>query len=189
MSFDRINFSPEHKAGSSQIGGEPEFLVVGKLRKPHGLRGEMLMSVWTDFPGRLQPGNILYVGVEHHPLKIESVRWHRQDLLIAFGGLLDREQVGEFRNQILSVRAADSPELDVGEYYLHQLLGLQVIEAATGHLLGAIEEIIATGANDVFLVRAPNGGEILLPDIESVILAIDLEKSQIRVHLLPGLMV
>ncbi|MBT3390222.1 MAG: 16S rRNA processing protein RimM [Chloroflexi bacterium] len=189
MIFERINFSPEHKAGSSQMGGEPEFLVVGKLRKPHGLRGEMLMSVWTDFPERLLPGNILYVGEAYQPLKIESVRWHRQDVLIAFDGLLDREQVGEFRNQIISVRAADSPELDEGEYYLHQLLGLQVIEDATGHLLGSVEKIIDTGANDVFLVRSPDGGEILLPDIESVVLSIDLNVSQIRVHLLPGLIV
>ncbi len=188
MTFGIVAFSPDQKPGSSQFRGEPEFLVVGKLRKPHGVRGELIMSVWTDFPERLIPGALLYVGDDHQPHTIQRIRWHRQDMLIAFDGFENREQVDEFRNLILSVRTDERPELDDGEYYTYQLLGVKVIEDATEKLLGTVESIIETGANDVFQVRSSDGVELLLPDIESVILSIDIQKGEIRVHLLPGLL-
>ena len=178
--------SSRPESGSPNVGG-PEFLVIGKLRKPHGLRGEILMSVWTDFPERITPGVELLVGRDYQPLVVRSVRWHRQDMLIAFEGYQDRERAGELRNQLLYVRAADRPALEEGEYYLHQLLGLQVI-SDDGRHLGQVVRIIETGANDVFVVQASDGREILLPDIESVVLGIDITRGEISVHLLPGLL-
>lgn len=188
MNLSRICFSPEHKSGSLQPRSEPEFLVVGKLRKPHGLRGEIIMSVWTDFPERLIPGAQLLIGETQQPCRIAAVRPHRQDLLIAFEGYSDRDQVGVFRNQLVYVRADDRPALAEGEYYLHQLLGLQVIEIETERPLGVVEKVIETGANDVLLVRTPAGDEILLPDIDAVVKDIDLEKKELQVTLLPGLL-
>ncbi len=173
-------------SGSPNAGG-PEFLVVGKLHKPHGVRGEMRMSVWTDFPERIVPGVELLVGREYRPLIVRSVRWHHQDMLIAFEEYRDRDQVGELRNQLLYVRAADRPELEEGEFYLHQLLGLRVV-SDEGEDLGRVEKILETGANNVFIVRSSDGGEVLLPDIDSVVLSIDLAAGEIRVHLLPGLL-
>jgi 16S rRNA processing protein RimM len=168
--------------------GEPEFLAVGQLRRPHGVRGEILMSVWTEYPERLVPGAMVYVGDGQIPVHIRSVRWHRDDMLIAFEGYLTRETVGLFRNQILMVHAADLPPLEDGEFYLHQLIGMIVVDDQAGTILGAITEIIETGANDVYIVRNESGSEILLPAIDPVILDIDIEKRMIRVHILPGLL-
>lgn len=167
--------------------GEPEFLAVGMLRRPHGVRGEIRMSVWTDFPERLILGLNVYAGASHQPLRIRSLRWHGEDILISFDEFLSREEVGILRNQVLTVRTETLPPLDDGELYLHGLIGMTVVEDHTDTPLGEIVEIIETGANDVFIVRDGSGSEILLPDIDEVILAIDLDRKEVRVHLLPGL--
>jgi 16S rRNA processing protein RimM len=171
----------------SPVEGEPLFLVVGKLRHSHGLRGEILMEVVTDFPERIRPGNNLYIGDNHQPMRIASCRVHSGNLLLAFDGIDTPEEVGQLRNQWVYVPASDRPPLSEGEYYHHQLLGLEVT-SEEGAELGKITHILETGANDVYVVRSDSGKEVLLPAIQSVILNIDLENGQVLVHLLPGLL-
>jgi 16S rRNA processing protein RimM len=179
--------SNDAQNSGSPLPGEPEYLAIGKLRRPHGVHGEMLMSVWTDFPERLQPDTLVYLGKTHLAVHIKSVRGQKQDALIVFDEFSDREEVGRFRNQVVYVRTADLPVLPDDELYLHQLLGLQVIRDEDDVSLGVVAEILETGANDVLLVRREGKSDILIPDIDPVILAIDLEKGEIRVNLLPGL--
>jgi len=182
------SFSLNNQNSGLQEFSEPEFLAVGKLRRPHGVRGEISMSVWTGFPERLEPGVLVFVGEEYKPVNIRSVRWNRDALLIAFDEYSNREEVGLLRNKILNVRADDIPPLDEGEFYLHQLLGMEVIDDETDNSLGRITEIFETGANDVYIVRNEIGSEFLLPAIDPVILNIDVNLKRIRVHLLPGLL-
>ena len=165
---------------------EPLYLAVGKLRRPHGVRGEMLMEVLTDFPERLRPGLTVYVGPRHLALRLRSVRPHGQALLVAFEGYDDRDRAGLLRNMLVTVPASETPPLPEGEFYYHQILGLRVV-TDEGEPLGTVTEIMETGANDVFVVTSPEGGEILLPDTKEVVLAIDLENGTMTVHLLPGL--
>ena len=167
--------------------GEIVYLAVGKLHRPHGLRGEIRMEVLTDFPERLVPGMTLYLGPGHQTATLLSSRWHKHDLLVAFEGYQDREGVAVLRNQLVQVRADDRPQLPEGEYYHHQLLGLRVLDEA-GNTLGELAEILVTGANDVYVVRAPRGEEVLLPAIDSVVLDVDLKRGLMRVHLLPGIL-
>jgi 16S rRNA processing protein RimM len=172
-------------AGSPSTG-EPVFLVVGKLRRPHGLHGELLMNVITDFPERLHSGVTVYVGEDHQPMKIRSRRWQNQALLVTFDDYHSSEAAGELRNHMVFVRADDRPPLPEGEYYHHQLIGLRVA-SDEGRFLGLLTQILDTGANDVYVIRPDSGPEILLPAIESVLLSIDLNKGELLVHLLPGL--
>lgn len=175
----------ERSAGSPSVG-EPVFLVVGKIHRPFGLRGELLMGIQTDFPERLQPRVTVYVGDDHVPLDIHAIREHGRLLRISFDGLTNPEEAGEYRNQFVYVRADDRPQLPEGEFYHHQLIGLHVV-SDEGDILGILTKIIETGANDVYVVRSENDREVLLPAIESVILDIDLERSEMRVRVLPGL--
>jgi len=168
--------------------GKPNFLAVGKLRRPHGVRGEILMEVLTDFPERLKRGMTLFVGPMHQKMRLSSLRSQDQALLVAFQGLEDPESAGELRNQMVYVRAEDRPPLPEGEYYYHQLIGLQVVNE-DGAPLGVVKEILETGANDVYVVLPPDGPEILLPAINDVILEINLAGSQMWVHILSGLLV
>ena len=185
MTGERNPRANEHQAGSPPAG-EPEFLVVGKLRHPHGVRGEILLEVITDFPERLQPGVTVLVGEEHQPLRILSRRGHNKGLLVRFNEYTTPETVGVLRNSLVYVTTSDRPPLPEGEYYHHQLLWLRVLDD-DGHDLGRIIEILSTGANDIYVVRGESGPDILLPAIDAVIREIDLENGLIHAHLLPGL--
>ena len=166
--------------------GEPEYLAVGFLRRPHGIHGEMLMDVHTDFPERLQPGLKVFVGPEFKPMVIASRRGHAAGLLVRMRGVKTREQAGMYRNLWVFVPAADRPPLPEGEYYHHQLVGLEA-HTDGGQVLGTLIEVLETGANDVYVIADVQGGELLLPAIPEVILKVDLEQGRMLVHLMDGL--
>jgi 16S rRNA processing protein RimM len=181
------SYSIDGELSGSPKSGEPEFLAVGMLRRPHGIKGEIRMSVWTDFPERLTPGQEVYAGESHRPVHIRTVRWHGDDLLLSFEEYPVREDVGVLRNQVLMVRTENLPPLDEGEFYLHEFIGMTAVDDDSDIPLGEIVEILETGANDVFVVRDAQGSKHLIPDIADVILAIDLNRREVRIHLLPGL--
>ena len=145
------------------------------------------MEVVTDFPERIRQGKTLYIGEGYQPIKVVGRRVHAGNLLLAFEGIETPEEAGRLRNQWVYVPTSDRPPLSEGEYYHHQLIGLQVT-SEEGLELGKITDILETGANDVYIVRSERGNEVLLPAIESVILDIDLDKGRMRVHILPGLL-
>ncbi len=176
----------EQSAGSSG-NDEPVFLVIGKLRRPHGVRGEILMDVLTDFPERIKAGITVFIGPQYEERIIRSVRSNAGTLLVTLEGFDNPEQVGVLRNQYMHVRAEDRPPLPEGEYYHHQLVGLPVV-TDEGQKLGVLTEILANAANDVYVVQPEKGPEILLPAIDSVILDIDLQQGEICVHLMAGLL-
>ncbi|RPI30928.1 MAG: 16S rRNA processing protein RimM [Chloroflexota bacterium] len=167
--------------------GKPSFLAVGRLRRPHGVRGEIMMDVLTDFPERLEPGVEVFVGPEHIPQRLKSLREHGMGLLVSFEDYHNPEEVGKLRNQIVYVSAANRPPLPEGEYYHHEVLGLRVVDE-TGDYLGTLTEIMETGANDVYIVQPDHGPEILIPVIEETVLDIDLQSGVIQLRVLPGLL-
>jgi len=173
------------ETGSPTVG-EPEYLVVGFLRRPHGVRGEMLMDLHTDFPERLKTGKTVFVGDSYEPKVIASLRPLAAGILVRFRGIKTPEDAGLYRNTWVYVPTANRPELPEGEYYHHQLIGLNVV-TDEGRELGVLVDILETGANDVYVVRDSGGKEVLLPAIPPVVLDIDLAGHQMRVHLLDGL--
>lgn len=186
-SFPKRQDENEKSTPGSPSPGEPVFLAVGKLRRAHGVQGEMIMEVLTDFPERLRPGSKLTIGTPGQLVRLRSVRPHNQFMLVSFEGYTDPERVRPFVNQLVQVPVDDRPPLPEGEYYQHQLIGLSVVDES-GRSLGRVKQILETGANDVYIVQATDGKEILLPAIDPVILSIDLEEGVMRVHLLPGLL-
>ncbi len=176
-----------NSVSGSPLDGEPEYLVVGYLRRPHGVDGEMVMEVYTDFPERLKPATAVFIGDMHRQLIITGARFHNEGLIIKFQDLNTPEEAGRFRNQSVYVRSADRPALPEGQYYHHELIGFAVVDEK-GELIGTLTEIMQTGANDVYVVMQAGGKEILLPVISSVVLAVDMASRQIRVRLIPGLL-
>jgi 16S rRNA processing protein RimM len=161
-------------------------LAVGFLRHAHGVRGEILMEIHTDFPDRLKPGTQVYVGETHRPMIIAAQRPHHEGLIMSFRNLNTREQAGNFRNHWVYVQAADRPPLPEGQYYFHQLIGLTV-QDENGAALGELSEIIETGANLVYVVTRTDGSELLIPAIPAVILEVRLDSHLMRVKLPAGL--
>jgi 16S rRNA processing protein RimM len=182
---------PQRKQTSGQVdtgspAGEPLYLVVGFLRRPHGVRGEIIMDLHTDFPERLKAGRKLFVGENHKRLVLQGVRSHGDAVLIKFRGTDTPEDAGQFRNQWVYVKTTAVPRLPEGQIYQHELFGMSVVDE-DDKPLGTLTEIIETGANDVYVVKDDSGKELLLPVIPSVILDIDAGRRLIRVHLLEGL--
>jgi 16S rRNA processing protein RimM len=166
--------------------GEPEYLVIGFLRRPFGVSGEILMDLHTDFPERFRTGRKVYVGDDYKPMTLASVRPHGENMLVRLRGVNTPETAGQYRNTWLFIKTKDAPPLPEGKYYQYQLLGLKVVDEAN-HPLGTLTEILETGANDVYVVTDEAGKETLLPAIPSVILDVQPEAGVIRVHLLEGL--
>ncbi len=166
--------------------GEPVYLVIGFLRRAHGVHGEMVMDLHTDFPERLRSGRKLFIGEEYKPMTLASARPHADGMLVKLKGIETPEEAGPFRNQWVYVRSSDVPSLPKGKLYQHELFGFDVVDE-DGTSLGELVEIIETGANAVYVVRDANGREILLPAIPSVILELDPTRRFMRVHLLEGL--
>jgi 16S rRNA processing protein RimM len=166
--------------------GESVYLAIGFLRRPHGVSGEIIMDLHTDFPERIKSGKKVYVGEKHEAVTFENVRVHGGGLLVKLLGYDTPESVGRFRNHWVHVKAGEVPPLPEGQHYKYELVGLSVIED-TGKTLGELVEILETGANDVYIVRDDAGKDLLLPAIPSVILDLDMESRTMKVHLLDGL--
>ncbi len=174
----------EEKQGSPK--GESVYLAIGFLRRPHGISGEIIMDLHTDFPERIKPGRKVYVGEKYELLTIDTVRPHGNGMLVRLRGFDSPETAGRFRNQWMYVKTTEVPALPEGQVYKYQLVGLTVT-ADTGETLGVLDEIIETGANDVYVVKKESGGEILLPAIPDVILKTDMNERVMTVHLIDGL--
>lgn len=174
------------KNTSGSPDGEPVYLTVGFLRRPHGVQGEIMMDLHTDFPERMKKGRKLFVGQEYQPMTLTNVRPHQAGLLVKFNGLETPEDAGKLRNQWVYIKAKDATPLREGQIYQHELFGFRVIDE-NDNALGELVEIIETGANDVYVIRNESGKELLLPAIPSVILNLDTDSRLMRVHLLEGL--
>ena len=175
------------KNTSGSPDGEPDYLTVAFLRRPHGLQGEIMMDLHTDFPERMKKGRKLFIGDEHLPMTLTNVRPHQSGLLVKFKGVETPEDAGKLRNQWVYIKSKDATPLPEGQIYQHELFGFRVVDE-NDKPLGELVEIIKTGANDVYVVKDDSGKEILLPAIPSVILELDPVRRLMRVHLLEGLL-
>jgi 16S rRNA processing protein RimM len=173
------------KTGSPAVG-EPVYLAVGLVRRPHGVRGDVLFDVYTDFPERLRPGLVLLLGDARLPIKITRRREHSAGLILGLEGVGTPEQAAKYTNKVAYIPSEGLPPLPEGEYYHHQIVGLSVVDE-TGRALGIVTEILETGANDVYVVKDEAGREVLIPALKEVLLHIDLASATMKVHLLPGL--
>ncbi len=179
---DRVIEDSKKEKTGSRTQHEPVFLAIGKLRRPHGVDGEWLMDVLTDFPERIKKGKEVYFGENRLKCLINSVRMANKGMLIR----LDMENADDspqgWGNQLLYVNAEKIPPLPVGHFYHHQIIGMNVVDE-NGNVVGVISSILETGANDVYVVVREGKPEVLLPAIASVILNVDIKSNRIVVKL------
>jgi 16S rRNA processing protein RimM len=146
----------------------------------------MQFELQSDFPERFEPGKTVYLGEDKLPIKVRGFRPHKNLFIISFDGFTTPEAIGIYRNTLVYIEAHGLPELSDGEFYHHQLLGLNIV-TEDGRQLGFLSGILETGANDVFIIHTPTGPDLLLPVIDEVVLDIQPGEGKITVRLLPGL--
>ena len=136
-----------------------------------GLKGEVTVQVLTDNMARFEPGARLWAGQQL--VTVAASREAGGHLFLTLKGFRDRTSVEKFRHALLQVPESELPQLPEGEYYRFQLIGLTVVDR-DGHVLGTLDEVIETGANDVYRVHPPSGPDLLLPALADVIVTVDL---------------
>lgn len=164
-------------------------LVVARVGRAHGIKGEVTVEVRTDEPElRLGPGAVLATEpASTGPLTIETGRVHSGRLLLRFAGVSDRTAAEALRNTLLiaEVDPEDMPE-DPDEYYDHQLMDLDVV-LADGTEIGRITEITHLPSQDLFIVERPDGTEVMIPFVEEIVTEIDLVEQKAVIDPPPGL--
>ncbi|MFG2634787.1 ribosome maturation factor RimM [Streptomyces sp. NPDC048362] len=164
-------------------------LVVARIGRAHGIKGEVTVEVRTDEPElRLAPGAVLATDpASTGPLTIAAGRVHSGRLLLRFEGVTDRNGAEALRNTLL-IAEIDPEELPEGEdeYYDHQLMDLDVV-TADGTEVGRITEISHLPSQDLFIVERPDGSEVLIPFVEEIVAEIDLVEQKAVITPPPGL--
>ncbi|TPE68067.1 ribosome maturation factor RimM [Halalkalibacterium halodurans] len=170
-----------------------KWLNVGKIVNTHGVRGEVRVLSTTDFEDdRFSSGKTLYVMPpnqnERVAVTVASHRKHKNFDLLCFEGYPSINDVEAFKGGRLQVPIEDRPELGEGEFFYHEIIGCSVVTIA-GEELGKVKEILSPGANDVWVVQCRRGGkDLLIPYIEQVVKQVDLEKQQITIEPMEGLL-
>ena len=163
-------------------------LEIGQIINTFGIKGEVKVFPLTDDIKRFDDLETVYVKnkKESQLYNIESIKYHKNFVLIKFKEINTVEQAETLRNSYLEVDRAQAIPLNEGEYFIADLIGLEVY-SDEGKLIGKVDDIYNTGANDIYVVKDDLGKQTLLPGIKDVIKNVDLKKGQIIVHLIPGL--
>lgn len=154
-----------------------ERMEIGKIVNTIGLKGEVKVYPYID-----DFTDIKFVYVNNTRMEIERIRNKKTVVAIKFKEVNSIDEAEELRNVIIELDDEDAPELEEGKYYIKDLIGFEVI-TDEGKVLGKLDDIFNTGANDIYQV-----GKILLPGIDEVIKEIDTENKKITVHIIKGLL-
>jgi 16S rRNA processing protein RimM len=159
---------------------------VAQVLAPHGIRGELKCRIVTDFPKqRFKRGNSVLIAGQSHV--IQAARIQGTTVLLKLADVGDRTAAETYRNNDVQIKAEDAVNLPKGQFFWHQVIGLEVLDARTNEVLGRVRDILETGANDVYVVRTTEGREILIPAIKEVVTEIDPATGRMLVEPIPGM--
>ena len=163
-------------------------LEIGQIVNTFGIKGEIKVVPFTDDINRFDDLEKVYVKTrkEAKLYKVENERYHKNMVLLKLEGINNPEDAEMLKNAFLEVDREDAVPLEEGQYFIVDLIGLDVY-TDEGKLLGKVDDIYNTGANDIYVVKDELGKQILLPGIKDVIKEVDLDNEKIIVHLIPGL--
>lgn len=166
------------------------YFNVGKIVNTQGLQGEVRVLSVTDFAEeRFKKGSRLALFDKKDQfvtsLEIASHRKHKNFDIVKFKGLYHINEVEKYKEFTLKIAEEDLTELADGEFYYHEIIGLDVYEGK--ELIGQVKEILQPGANDVWVVKRKGKRDLLLPYIPPVVLNVDIPNHRVDVELLEGL--
>jgi len=167
-----------------------EWVTIGKVTAPHGVRGEVRVYPLTEFPDRFFDLARVFLcrGEGRSERRVSRVKGLARGLfLLKLEGIDTRDEAERWRGAEVQVPRAEAVPLPPGRYYVFELVGARVV-TKDGAPVGRLEDVLATAANDVFVVRSEEGREILVPAVRHVVLSIDPEEGTIVIDPIPGLL-
>ncbi|MBX3050402.1 MAG: 16S rRNA processing protein RimM [Caldilineaceae bacterium] len=166
-------------------------MAIGRIVGMHGLNGEMRVELHTDFAERFAVGETILLGQALLPRIIRGSREHKGMILLTLAEVTDRDGAEALRDEWLFIPDDAAMELPAGEYWVHDIIGLAVVDE-TGQAIGRVADVIQTGANDVYILTPAEGvnrgKELLIPAIANVVQAVDIASGTMTIHLVPGLL-
>jgi 16S rRNA processing protein RimM len=174
---------------TQQSPSPDDILLIGQIVAPFGVRGQVKLRAYTAHVEHLRRRiRSVYVGDERREYPLTGLIEHKPGLLVlSLGGVSTREAAEELRGAEVAIRERDAAPLEDGEYFIHQLYGLAVVDEQ-GTEIGRVREVLETGANDVLVVARPDQPEALIPMIHDVVQDLDVAGGRVVVRLIEGLL-
>lgn len=164
-----------------------QFLQVGVISSTHGIRGEVKVFPTTDDPSRFKKLKkvLLDTGKEQLELEVQSVKFFKQFVIVKFKGIDNINDIEKYKGKGLFVPREDAVPLDEDEYYIADLIGMEVF--TEDGRFGVVKDVMETGANEVYIVESDENGEVLIPAIRQCVLDVNVDEKKMLVRLLDGL--
>ena len=166
-----------------------KYFRVGVIANTHGIRGEVKVYPTTDDINRFKKLKkcILDTGKEYIDLNVESVKFFKNMVILKFKEYNNINDIECYKGKDILVSRDNAVKLEKGEYYIADILGAKVI-LEDGSEFGVLEDVMQTGANDVYVVKTLDNKEVLLPKIEECVKKLDIENKIVTVHIMKGLL-
>ena len=165
--------------------GNKDFLEVGKIVNTHGVRGEVRIQTWTDSPDMLLGlENVCIGSAQENQVKLISPRVHKSFVIAYIEGVNDIDAAIKLKNKVVYANRKDL-QLEEGQYFIVDLVGLKAIDAESGNELGVIKEVLTLPKNNVYVIKGER--EILIPAVPDFVVETNIEAGYIKFRLIEGL--
>jgi 16S rRNA processing protein RimM len=174
---------------SERVYEMEDLLQVGVITQTHGIKGEVKVFPTTDDVNRFKKlkNVILDTGKENLELEIEGVKFFKQYAILKFKGIDNINDIEKYKGKSLLVTRENAVKLKKNEYFIADMIGMKVVTEDESEF-GTLVDVMATGANDVYVIETIDKKEVLLPAIKQCVLDIDIEKQIMKVHIMKGLL-
>lgn len=163
--------------------------VIGKILKPHGVKGSVKAEIITSFPEHFLELNTVYI--EHENQKqaysIEEARLSNRFVFLKFSEINDYDRADALRNHYIYIASKDLMPLEENEYYIHDLIGMRVLDE-DGNFIGTIRDVWTYTANDVYVLQTEDGQEKLIPAIKPVVKSVNTKERTMVIHVMEGML-
>ena len=165
-------------------------LQAGVITSTHGIRGEVKVFPTTDDAQYFRELKKVYLdtGKEQIPLEIEHVKFFKQFAILKFKGIDNINDIEKYKGKSLMIDREDASPLGEDEYYIGDMIGMDVYTDDPAEHFGVLRDVLETGANDVYIIDSDRHGEVFVPAIRQCILRVDTEKNEMHIHLMEGLL-
>lgn len=165
-----------------------EYIEIGQIVNTNGLKGVVKVNPFTDDISKFEDLKYVYIQLKNElkKVKIEQVRYNKNQVLLKLEGIDSIEEAEKYRNFYLKTEKESQEDLGEDTYYIVDLIGLEVYSDKNEYI-GKIEDVFPTGSNDVYVVKDNLGKQILIPAIADVVKKVDLKNKKMTINLIPGL--
>lgn len=165
-----------------------DLLEVGKIINTHGLRGEVKITVWMDYPEDFEELDYVYVRRHNNEVKltVSGIKYQKNNLIVKFDEIKDIDEAQTYKNSVLYAERGMIP-ITEDAHFIADLIGLDVINCETGEKIGTLADVFNTGSKDIYDVKRDGKRNLLLPVIDDVVREIDIENGRILVYMMEGL--